>query len=203
MKTTKKIAEATTFDGVSNGFESDQSDAYWTEIEDGEASDPALRHLTVRQHGMRYVVWYKGDKPNNTQLTAYLRAEGVIDRDDNVKAEASARTKAADILALLPQTTEASGGSKKVDSMLAWGDSLEGEDAEKAHELVTAELWMYDLSHGLKLDDFKNIWSLAKNPQSEFYLDGELLWIADDTQAVASKLQKLARDRGLDIPRFG
>lgn len=114
------------------------------------------------------------------------------------------KTAAKDLLKFIGKSSqnEDQKGSTKIDNMLGWSNDLEDPKlADKAQELVSSLLHLYDISN-LDSGELMEIWKLAKKPQSEIYIDGEMIWVADDTQAVAAKLQDFARKNKLEIPKF-
>lgn len=121
------------------------------------------------------------------------------------------KTQSQEILAMIgdetPATVVEDKGSKKLSAIFDWvgtlsdkGDNNDIED--KANEVLTGMLYMYDISD-LSTDDVLEIFELAKkNAGSEMYIDGEMVWVAKDIQAVASAMQGVAKQYKLDIPRF-
>lgn len=122
------------------------------------------------------------------------------------------KTQSQELLAMIgdetPATVVEDKGSKKLSAIFDWvstlsdkGDNNDIED--KANEVLTGMLYMYDSSGGMSADDMLEIFELAKkNAGSEMYIDGEMVWVAKDIQAVASAMQKVAMQYKLDIPRF-
>ncbi len=110
--------------------------------------------------------------------------------------------KAAEILKMLPRN-EATKGSKKIEKMFDWANSPEVEAADATDDAMSTvtDMAMFEIGH-VTVDDLFEAFELGKKPQAEIYSDGDSVWICDDTQAMASKLQAIARKYKLKTPVF-
>ena len=110
--------------------------------------------------------------------------------------------KAQEIINMITPKAEATKGSKKIDNMLTWINSQEDAFQDKATEIFSSNTYMYDDSD-ISLSDAAEIADIVKkNSNAEYFIDGDIMWLSPDTQALASKLQTLARGWGLQVPRF-